>query len=224
MNRFVAFVASVVCCAATTVPARADILYSQPFDGSNVLNASQNDTNPDGFGNYAILYDNFTLATTARVTDIHWTGGYFNPPQQGPITAFTVTFWADAAGQPGAALLVENIPGNANETFLVSLPDALLYTYSADLPTAFSAQGGTQYWVSIVPDLGFPPQWGWSPGTGGDGLSYQDFFGERSPLGVDMAFTLTGTAATVPEPATLAVFGAAAIGAFGVRRRAKAKA
>jgi hypothetical protein len=37
-------------------------------------------------------------------------------------------------------------------------------------------------------------------------------------------FLLSGGAAAVPEPATLAVFGALAVGAFGVRRRAKASA
>ena len=85
----------------------------------------------------------------------------------------------------------------------------------------FTAAGATQYWMSIVPDIGFPPQWGWARGTGGDGASFQDFFGTRSPQAFDMAFTLTGNAA-VPEPATWALM----LGGFGlagvaVRRRSR---
>jgi hypothetical protein len=83
----------------------------------------------------------------------------------------------------------------------------------------FSGTYNTQYWLSLYPDLGFPPQWGWSSGTGGDGFSYQDFFGARSQLNVDMAFDVGGGCAwsgfdcVVPEPGTLLLL---AIGIPGV--------
>ena len=89
------------------------------------------------------------------------------------------------------------------------------------LSSAFNAAAGTEYWLSVYPDLGFPPQWGWSSGTGGDGISYQDFFGSRSQLGVDMAFDLTGNAAATPEPTTIGLAGSALL-ALILRRRKSA--
>jgi hypothetical protein len=77
----------------------------------------------------------------------------------------------------------------------------------------FNAVGGTEYWLSLVPDLGFPPQWGWSTGTGGDGASYQVFFGTGGPQASDLAFTLSGSPAGVPEPASWAMM---LLGFFGL--------
>jgi Dockerin type I domain len=167
------------------------MLYDQSFDGSGNAYSSQNDT--AGLGNFATVYDNFTLGTASTITNVMWTGEYFNPPVQGPIAAFTVQFYADAAGQPGASLASFNLPGTAGETFLGNFNGFPTYTYSFDLGgTGFMAAAGIEYWMSIVPDLAFPPQWGWSQGVGGDSSSFQDFFGSRSNLGVDLAFTLNG--------------------------------
>ncbi len=181
---------------ATLSNAGAVVLYSQGFDGTGNAYSSQNDT--AGFGNFATTYDNFTLGFNASVQDVHWTGEYFNPPNQGLITAFTINFYADSAGMPGGLLMSYSISGNAGETFLGNFAGFPTYTYWVNLSSAFNAVAGTTYWMSIVPDLAFPPQWGWSEGMGGDGISYQDFFGARSPLAADMAFDLTGTPAT-PE-------------------------
>jgi hypothetical protein len=48
-------------------------------------------------------------------------------------------------------------------------------------------------------------------GSGGDGVSYQDFFGARSPLDSDVAFSIQGTSGA-PEPAGWALM----IGGFGL--------
>jgi hypothetical protein len=192
-------------------------LYSQATD-LNFVSDSQNDTNT--FGNFATSYDNFTLATAATVTGVEWTGSYFNSPNQGSITAFTLTFWSDAAGQPsGTALDTVVIPGNANETATgvggVDNAGNPVFTYSADISSfPLIAAAGTQYWLSIVPDLGFPPQWGWESGTGGDGISYQDFFGSRSQNAIDLAFALNGSpvATVIPEPGSLTLWGLGLVG------------
>jgi len=197
-------------------PLNAGILYTQPYDGSTNLIASQNDTG--GFGNFATVYDNFTLAGGGTISNVEFTGGYFNPPSQGTITGWTVNFYSDNAGQPGALVGTDSLAGTGGETFLTNAGGFPIYTYSINLGTSFIASSGTQYWLSVVPDLGFPPQWGWSSGTGGDAASYQDFFGARSQQGFDMAFTLNGTSAT-PEPVSFLLAGSALALLVSVRRR-----
>jgi hypothetical protein len=194
----------------------ANQLYCQEFDGTGNAYSSQNDTN--GLGLFAQVYDNFTLGSDSTVDSIHWEGEYFNPPNQGPISAWTVQFFSDNGGQPGSLLSSTNVPGTANETFDGTFGGFPAYTYSVT-GLGFAATGGTQYWVSVVPDLGFPPQWGWSSGTGGDGISYQDFFGTRSQLAADMAFALDGGGGGVPEPGTLVMLGTGVLGVAGMIRR-----
>jgi MYXO-CTERM domain-containing protein len=229
--------------------ARADvILYNQPSDfpvsGALGVWASQNDTNTvNGFGNFATVYDDFTLKSAANVTGASWQGGYFLPPTQGPITAFTLTFWSNNAGQPGVPLLSQKIPGNANETLVGTEPATvqggnLIYNYSTKLATPFPAAANTTYWLSIVPDLFFDQsntpafgQWGWHSGTGGDGFGVQDFLGGRFigpqlPGPPDLAFTLSGTAAqvSVPEPASLLAWGLVGLGGVAFRRYRRRRA
>ena len=207
------FAASAALCIAST--AGAQVLYTQAYDGSGNLQASQDDTG-GGNGNFATVYDDFTLGSAATITGVSFTGGYFNPPTQGMITAFTVQFYSDAAGQPGSSIYSVFVPGDGGE----SCGGGVICTY--DLATSFTAAAGVQYWLSIVPDIAFPPQWGWAFGTGGDATAYQDFFGTRSQIGTDFAFTLTG--AGVPEPATWAMMliGFGAIG-YSMRRRRGAR-
>ena len=214
-----AFLASALL-AAGSLPAAAGVLWDQPWDLSANLRASQNDTNIGGNGHFATTYDNFQLSASSNITEIDWTGGYFSPGTQGPITQFTIQFYnAGLPGVPGTALGSPTvIAGTANETFLTNAQGFPIYTYSA--ATSFAATAGTEYWVSIVPDLGYPPQWGWAAGTGGDGAAYQVFFGAGNPVGNDMAFTLKGNSGT-PEPVSfsLAGIGLGLVGLVSWKRR-----
>jgi hypothetical protein len=206
---------------SVTAFAADHVLYNQTFDQTGNAYSSQNDTN--GLGNFATMYDNFTVNAGGDyyIDEVKFTGEYFNPPTQGAITAWTVTFYADAAGQPGTSLFTFNVAGTGGETFLGNFGGFPTYTYDI---TGFKwdPMSGTQYWLSVVPDLGFPPQWGWSSGTGGDGISYQDFFGVRSQLFADMSFTLVGDlkgVQTTPEPGTLIMLGTGVLGLAGAIRR-----
>lgn len=196
---------------AVSGAASAATLYSQPANFDGQAFASQNDPS---FGNFATVYDNFTLGSAAAVTGLSFTGQFFNPASIGGISNFTIKFYANNAGQPGGALATASIPGNGGQSCA-----GVICTYS--VAVSFAAAAGTQYWLSIVPDLTFPPQWGWQQGIGGDNSAYQDFFGDRSQLNSDLAFTLTGGAA-VPEPAqwALLIGGFALAGAALRRRRA----
>lgn len=195
----------------------ADLLYNQAFNGSSSLYASQNDTNVGGLGNFATTYDNFTLPSLSTVGAVAWTGGYYGGTIA-PIAGFTLQFYSDNAGVPGASISSTYIAGTANEGDIGNFGGYEMYTYSANLGTAFTASAGIQYWLSIVPDLGHPPQWGWATGTGGDGAAYQVFLGTGAALANDMAFELAST----PEPFTFGLIGVGLAGiALAKFRRAR---
>jgi PEP-CTERM motif len=225
MKRTLALGAAVMAMGlVVSVPVQADVtLYNQPTDFNGAL-ASQNDTT-GGNGNFATVYDNFTLGASSTIDGVTWVGSYFNPPTPGTITSFDVSFYSDSSGTPGALLGVTTISGNASETSLgIDNAGDPVFAYSAAV-TPFSALAGTQYWLSIVPSLGFPPQWGWETGTGGDGASYQVFFGSGATTGVDQAFTLIGNVGAVPEPSTLVMLsiGSVTLFGYGWRRRNSAR-
>ena len=187
-------------------------IYCQAYDGSGNLFASQNDTNNGGSGNFATVYDTFTLSKTWDVESFHFVGGYFNGGPPPFVSAFTLTFYNDNGGIPGNPIATGSFT-NFNE---VSLGNQI---YSYDLFFgSFDMAPGT-YWASVVPDLGFPPQWGWAEGSG-PGLGYQCFFGTCGPLGVSLAFALDGTVvSTTPEPSTLIMLGTGILGLAGTLRR-----
>ena len=195
--------------------ADASTLYSQPWDGTGSVNASQNDTTLGGFGNFATAFDDFTLASAANINGVEFVGQYFNPATQSPITAFTLTFYNDNAGIPGNAIATGFFAGNAGETSL----GGTNYDYSLAFLNFF-VNAGT-YWMSVVPDLAFPPQWGLDTSSVGTDNAYQTFFGSSQSTGVNLAFSVLGTPQNVPEPITLSLFGAGLAGAVAMRRRKK---
>jgi hypothetical protein len=105
--------------------------------------------------------------------------------------------------------------GTGNETFITNngFP---IYQYELDFSSHDFAAG--TYWASVVPDLGFPPQWGWATASGGNANGYQCFFGSCAPTGVGFALGIDGTAVS-PEPGTLIMLGTGILGLAGSLRR-----
>jgi len=189
----------------------ANQILCQGQDGTGNLFASQNDTNEGGYGNFATAYDHFTLTNTWDVESFHWVGGYFNG-NPAPISAWTLTFYNDNNGIPGNPIATGTFSGNGNETLLSNG----LYQYDLYFDS-FDMSPGT-YWASVVPDIGYPPQWGWATSATGDNAGYQCFFGDCGGSGVNFAFALDGTQVT-PEPGTLVMLGTGILGLAGTLRR-----
>ena len=215
---FVGAVAAVLLASS----AEAAVVYDQPTNNAGGF-SSQNDTN-NSVGIWT-NFDNFTLGSSANLSSVSFVGSYFDgPPSTGAITGFTIAIYADNSGVPASSALYSvTLPGNGHETSLG--PDNLgfpEFSYSENI--SFAALAGTEYWLSIVPDLGFPPQWAWENGTGGDGLGYQTYSLDATLNGAttaDSAFALYDNTGQVPEPLTLSLFGAGLSGAVAMRRLRK---
>ena len=193
----------------------AATVYNQPTDFNGAF-SSQNDT--VSFGLFAQSFDNFTLGSSTGLTQVDWVGSYFNPSTQGPITQWTLQIYSDNGGQPGTLLYQNQVAGTGNETFL-QIDNVGDPTYSYSMNINFNAAAGTEYWLSVYPDLAFPPQWGWETATGGDGASWQCFQGSCGPLSNDLAFSLSGGTTSTPEPGTLVMLGSGILGLAGTIRR-----
>lgn len=203
-----------LCGLVLSAPAFAATLFTQSFDQTGQLNASQNDIG--SLGNFASTYDDFNVSGgNYTINEVQFTGGYFNG-DPGDITGWTINVYFDNGGQPGTQQYTTHISGNGGETFLGNFNGTPSYSYDVT-GLNFSELAGVKYWLSVVPDLSFPPQWGWETSAQGNGVSYQDFFGSRSQLDTDSAFTLIGT--TVPEPGTLIMMGTGVLGLAGAIRR-----
>jgi hypothetical protein len=196
-------------------------IYCQTWKG-NVWSASQNDTTPGGQGNFATVYDNFTLpqgnGQSWNLQSIHWIGEYGDIVGSATITAWNVGIYADNAGQPGNLLTGLSIPGTGNETFFTNNGSDPAYLYWV-YPSGVTLSPNTKYWLALYPDLALPRQWGWDNGNGTDG-GYQDFFGIRygSP---DSNFALDGVQnpAPAPEPGTLIMLSTGFLALAGRVRR-----
>jgi hypothetical protein len=198
-------------------PAFADIqLYVNPPTLNGSLFASQNDTG--GLGNFATVYDDFQIYQSAPyyLDDVEWFGGYWNGSGN-VITGWTITLYADNAGQPGSTIWSRyfdvSYPGYMESG---NLPNGMRAYDIDDIKYGYKLMPFTTYWLSVVPDLAFPPQWGWGTGVAGDGISYQDFLGVRSQLSTNFAMNIQGV---VPEPGTLLLLGTAVLGVGRALRR-----
>jgi hypothetical protein len=199
--------------------ANAGVLYSQAWDGTANVAADQNDTS-GALGDFSTTYDDFTLSKAGAIDGVTVVGGYFNPGIKGPITGMEVNFYSAGDGRPGVLIATGDF-SSINETFLgdSSADPATgfaMFSYEMDF-SPFTLGAGT-YWLSVVPDLAFPPEWGVGTSTEGNSNMIQCTGENCDNSGFNMAFTLLD-AGGVPEPATWSMM-LVGIGGLGAAMRA----
>ena len=154
----------------------------------------------------AIGADDFQFEETTEITDVHWTGGYWNPGGDFDFD-WNVSFYMDRGDgmAPGAKIYEQVFPNaEVHETFIEEIWNGWMFSYWVDLADAITFTGGEKYWISIQ-GVGFSPPdsyWGchqpvvlhdlvWKSPQGGypDWTSSTELFYHNA---LDFCFQLTG--------------------------------
>lgn len=190
--------------------ANAAVAFSQPPDPAGGQYKSSW-YSPDGLDGDEYVWDNFTLASNAAITEIRWRGAYaygLADNIEARVYDFTIKIYPSigAGTQPdvtAAPLYSKRLHGNANETYATTIGGIKHYDYSYTLPSPFQATGGVKYWIQIegfqgINGWGWPPDWSMSRGTGGNNSHFRFVVGGTyANITGDCAFTLlTSDAAT----------------------------
>ena len=184
-------VLQVLLLAAAASPASGQVFFEQFAVGGDGF---FNDDGPGSTPNQVIA-DNFSIDGGATIRTVEFSGFYIgvNPLLQ--VDDFTISFFEWFGGSPGDLIFAENVGG------LQRQGDGL-FSYSAELSSAFLAVDGQDYVISIR-NNSTEGQWAWSRGMGGDSdtqlLTSSNSGASWNIINRDAAFRLTG----VPEPMTL---------------------
>ncbi|MHB8770772.1 MAG: chitobiase/beta-hexosaminidase C-terminal domain-containing protein [Syntrophales bacterium] len=187
----------------TITTGAAALLFSYPADPAGGLLGSSW-VNPNGSDADLYAYNDFILPTTGSITEVRWRGGYLQDAAFGRASDFTVAFFAtNVTGNEPNVTLPESqeiflakyqVGGNAGETPAGTFGGRVMYDYRYQLPTPFTAAGGTKYWLRIEAFQPVVPDWGIAVGTGGDGAHFRYSTGSKTFRFApnDTSFTLLG--------------------------------
>ena len=166
--------------------------------------------------------DDFSLNAGANViTDVHWTGLYFDSNTPQAADNFVIQFYADAGGAPAVVPLLSFAIGNPGRTDTgTDLTGSDLFAYSVDIAPVVLAPA-TTFWISIFNDTTGDADDNWFWGMRdqvGNSFTRPDFVSAWTLQGDGHEFSLTGPGA-VPEPSSVVLLALGGIGLLGWLRK-----
>lgn len=215
MRRFVSIAAAVAALSVAGQAAASTVLYSQAYDP---LNAG-------GWSTTTSLRwaDSFSLAGDSSVNQVTWYGASYGTLDGALPTTFTIDFYADNAGNPGASLAHLTVNPSATDQGVHDRWDNELYLFSANIaPVALTA--GTNYWFSVaVPTT----NWVWEESaslccsalSGDGGQTWTQHPQEEQAFALIGDPTVVSQPGGVPEPAEWALMLSGFFGAGAMLRR-----
>ncbi len=179
-----------------------------PSSNSSIVEARTSQIVTDG-SPPSTVFDDFTLTAGASIGTVGWQGIYCvqtaNAPAPSPTaSSFTISFWADAGGQPDVSAPLQTSTytvAQVGQTFLKNVDGFYcgtayptswnFYNYSVALATPFTATAGTKYWLSIQATTpSYAVYFGWRDGVPDNHLSLQLFQGTFTSYAFDRAYSL----------------------------------
>ncbi|MEN0020144.1 MAG: hypothetical protein AAF747_04575 [Planctomycetota bacterium] len=175
------------------------------------------------------IADDFTPVRSGNATGISWFGNSenFAVADLSNFATFTITFYEDDAGLPGAVIQTESFAASSLTTSVVAIADTVsigaeVTEITATLSAPLSLTQGDTYWVEIgaanVQRFGDAFSWHVAETTAGNGFAFNllDGNGFQSSTAENVTDNLAFT--IIPTPGVGAVVAFAGLG-FATRRR-----
>ncbi len=202
--------------------ARADVIYDSGIFAAGGANGL---VTADSANTTTVTSSDFSIGTSATVTEVKWYGGYYIGNVAPATDSFTIRFFNFNGAVPATTPFLTYAAGNAvtrADTGKVSgtVTPVEIYSYDALIPTTFLTTG--RYAFSVQDNTTDKNNYFfWSTGRS---VGHSVFFGS-SVLNADntTAFMLLGTTAAIPEPSVFLMLGVGSVSVIAFKRAACAK-